>query len=33
MVTDAAGVCCGLPGGGGSTSDGVSGGGLCDTGV
>jgi hypothetical protein len=33
MVADAAGVCCGLPGGSGSTSDGVSGSGLRDTGV
>ena len=33
MVTDAAGVCGGLPCGGGSASDGVSGGGLRDTGV
>ena len=30
MMTDATGVCCGLPGGGSSTSDGVSGSGLRD---
>lgn len=33
MVADAAGVCGGLPGGGGSAGDGVSGSGLRDTGV
>lgn len=33
MVADAAGVCGGLPCGGGSASDGVSGSGLRDTGV
>ena len=33
MVADTAGVCGGLPGGGGSASDGVSGSGLRDTGV
>ena len=33
MVTDAAGVCGGLSGGGGSTSDRVPGSGLRDTGV
>jgi len=31
VVAQAAGVCCGLPGGGGSTSDGVPGSGLRDT--
>ena len=33
MVVDAAGVCCSLPGSGGSASDGVSGSRLRDTGV
>ena len=33
MVADTAGVCGGLPCGGGGASDGVSGGGLRDTGV